>query len=203
MVPVVESVGVQLLQKMGWRPGRGIGFTTAKSAAAAAACTTNAAAAVAENARKTKKWGTVGGISLDNTPIYVLEPKQDVHGLGFDPFEGADEFREQKLQRKGQQQQQQQAQAGGRGAEKKRSRGVAFAAGALDAGDNDTYGYMDDYVQEDMPRDKQLLAFSFEEVSDEEADDDRCVCSLCVQLTDNSAMRHACHAVKSPVSADL
>jgi hypothetical protein len=44
---------------MGWRPGRGIA--------------TAAAAATAASGRR--KWGTVAGVSLDNTPLYVLEPK--------------------------------------------------------------------------------------------------------------------------------
>ncbi|KAL7603850.1 G patch domain-containing protein TGH isoform X1 [Lactuca sativa] len=31
-----------------------------------------------------------------STPVYVLNPKQDMHGLGYDPFKGAPEFRENK-----------------------------------------------------------------------------------------------------------
>ena len=62
---------------MGWRPGRGIGTATATKGCEAAG----------------SKWGTVSGVSLDNTPLYVLLPKvwndvhplceqKNVHGLG-------------------------------------------------------------------------------------------------------------------------
>jgi hypothetical protein len=50
---------MRLLQLMGWRPGRGIGTATDASKAA----------------EKGSKWGTVSGVSLDNTPLYVLLPK--------------------------------------------------------------------------------------------------------------------------------
>ncbi|KAK3040886.1 hypothetical protein RJ639_027881 [Escallonia herrerae] len=35
----------------------------------------------------------------ESTPVYVLNPKQDLHGLGFDPFRNAPEFREKKSSR--------------------------------------------------------------------------------------------------------
>ncbi|KAL6319242.1 hypothetical protein AAG906_013916 [Vitis piasezkii] len=34
--------------------------------------------------------------SSESTPVYVLNPKQDLHGLGYDPFKHAPEFREKK-----------------------------------------------------------------------------------------------------------
>ncbi|XP_059453445.1 G patch domain-containing protein TGH isoform X2 [Corylus avellana] len=37
--------------------------------------------------------------SYQNTPVYVLNPKQDLHGLGFDPYKHAPEFREKKRSR--------------------------------------------------------------------------------------------------------
>ncbi|KAJ7538730.1 hypothetical protein O6H91_11G061500 [Diphasiastrum complanatum] len=36
-----------------------------------------------------------------STPIFVLHPKNDLHGLGFDPFKNAPEFREKKRARLG------------------------------------------------------------------------------------------------------
>eukprot|EP00775_Hariotina_reticulata_P010080 gene10080-10235_t len=87
--PVSSSIGMQLLQKMGWRPGKGIGTTLAAAGTAAAAC----------GSSSSSKWGTIGGISIENTPLYVLDPKEDLHGLGFDPFEGAEEFRSRKRQK--------------------------------------------------------------------------------------------------------
>jgi G patch domain-containing protein 1 len=66
----------------------------------------------------------------------------------FDPFVGAEEFRAAKAGR-----QQQQGQGQGRGggaaaaAAKKRARGVAFGTGVLE--ESDTFGYMEDYVDEE------------------------------------------------------
>lgn len=205
--PVSSSVGVQLLQKMGWRQGRGIGSTksapTTGTAAGAASRrrpkqaktvaedlpgfgdlaamagfrAPSAAAAAAGGGSDSEgedggdqaggsKWGTVAGVSIENTPLYVLEPKQDTHGLGFDPFEGAEEFRARKRQKQEasraavgglgsgssrQQQGQGQGAAGGFGpggrGDGSRGRGVAFGTGALE--DTDVLGYVEDYVDAD------------------------------------------------------
>ena len=64
-------VGVRLLQRMGWRQGKGIG--TADPSAS-------------EGASKGSRWGRVAGVGVDNTPLYALKPKETLHGLGFDPF---------------------------------------------------------------------------------------------------------------------
>lgn len=56
---------------MGWRQGKGIGPAPAKADAAA---------------KKGRRWGPEAGVGPDNTPIYALAPKEDTHGLGFDPF---------------------------------------------------------------------------------------------------------------------
>jgi G patch domain-containing protein 1 len=228
--PVSSSIGVQLLQKMGWRQGRGIGSSrpTAgggqqqqqqqQSGSAAkrprpqaealpgfddiaelagfrgpAASTAAAAGGGSEDDEGgggcgDGKWGSVAGVSIENTPLYVLEPKQDMHGLGFDPFEGAEEFRSRKRQK----QEASRAAAGGLGAaggsggqqrggsgsssfggglgvSGSRPRGAAFGTGALEEGD--TLGYLDDYVDADA----ELLAshkgqrkevFAYEEGSD-------------------------------------
>lgn len=34
----------------------------------------------------TSRWGQHAAVGLDSTPLYLLEPKHDVHGLGYDPF---------------------------------------------------------------------------------------------------------------------
>jgi G patch domain-containing protein 1 len=168
--PVSSSIGVQLLQKMGWRQGRGIGGPAAAAAAAA-----NEASG---SGSSSSKWGTIAGVSIENTPMYVLDPKQDLHGLGFDPFEGAEEFRTRKRQKLeagrvqaqadissglgfgGQQRQQQQQQ--------QRQREVAFGTGALE--ETDTMGYMEDYVDHSadvMARKGQRQEiFAYEEASE-------------------------------------
>ncbi len=49
-----------MLQKMGWRPGKGVGHASSKQLPTSASGS---------------KWGTVSGVSLENTPLYVLVPK--------------------------------------------------------------------------------------------------------------------------------
>ena len=63
--------GMQLLQKMGWRQGRGVAHDPASQ--------------LLEGAQGSK-WGAVAGVGPDNTPLYLLHPKKDLHGLGYDPF---------------------------------------------------------------------------------------------------------------------
>ena len=65
------SAGVRLLQKMGWRQGRGIGTADASTTSSGA---------------KGSRWGQVAGVGVENAPLYTLEPKQNLQGLGFDPF---------------------------------------------------------------------------------------------------------------------
>jgi G patch domain-containing protein 1 len=159
--PVSSSIGVQLLQKMGWRQGRGIG---------------GPAAAAAGDAAGSSKWGTIAGVSIENTPMYVLDPKQDLHGLGFDPFEGAEEFRSRKRQKV--EAGRVQAQAGGSGLgfggrqqrqqQQQRQRGVAFGTGALE--ETDTIGYMEDYVDHSAElmakKGQRQEIFAYEEASE-------------------------------------
>lgn len=207
--PVSSSIGVQLLQKMGWRQGKGIGRKGASTAAAARKTRQKAShpglddalfgglaelagfrgpsAAGAgsdsdgddqlQQAAGSSKWGTVAGVSIENTPLYVLEPKQDLHGLGFDPFEGAEEFRSRKRQKLDAAQtatggMSQPGEAGfagsgrGRGPGAGKARGIAFGTGALE--ESDTMGYMEDYVDADViaNKGKRNEMFAFEEATD-------------------------------------
>lgn len=111
VVPTTTSIGVKLLMKMGWRQGRSIRDAHAES--------------LYESRRAARKaFLALSGISNDedqdqiashksgmdenvagsfeeihasgNTPVYVLHPKQDLHGLGFDPFKHAPEFKDRK-----------------------------------------------------------------------------------------------------------
>ncbi|KAF0931643.1 hypothetical protein E2562_005601 [Oryza meyeriana var. granulata] len=111
VVPATTSIGVKLLMKMGWRQGRSIRDAHADS--------------LYESRRKARKaFLALSGINTDgeklqidshksgkdesvtesfeelhasgNTPVYVLHPKQDLHGLGFDPFKHAPEFKDRK-----------------------------------------------------------------------------------------------------------
>ena len=58
---------------MGWRQGRGLGTRGEDDSAV--------------GAKGSKRgWGKVAGVGVENTPIHQLPPKNDAHGLGFDPF---------------------------------------------------------------------------------------------------------------------
>jgi G patch domain-containing protein 1 len=128
VAPVAAGVGVRLLRAMGWRHGRGVGAAASAPAAFPG-----------------------GELKVSPPP----PPKADRHGLGHDPFAGAEEFRAAKAARAGA--------AAGRGPGAKargaaaaggapseptggapRRRGVAFGAGALDV--DDSYGELEDYV---------------------------------------------------------
>ncbi|CAM0912116.1 unnamed protein product [Alopecurus aequalis] len=115
VVPATTSIGVKLLMKMGWRQGRTIKDAHADS--------------LYESRREARKaFLALSGISNNeeqdqissqksrvdeniaesvddmrasgNTPVYVLHPKEDLHGLGFDPFKHAPEFKDRKRSRK-------------------------------------------------------------------------------------------------------
>lgn len=114
VVPATTSVGVKLLMKMGWRQGRTIKDAHADS--------------LYESRREARKaFLALSGISNEeqdqvssqksrvdenvaesfdelrasgNTPVYVLHPKEDLHGLGFDPFKHAPEFKDRKRSQK-------------------------------------------------------------------------------------------------------
>lgn len=54
---------------MGWRQGRGIGKPNPH-----------------QKVQQDSKWGPMANVSVENVQIYRLDPKDDVHGLGYDPF---------------------------------------------------------------------------------------------------------------------
>ena len=64
---LVTNAGVKLLQKMGWRQGKGIG---------------GADAAASGQGSKGSRWGRVAGVGVENTPLHLLAAKENQHGLG-------------------------------------------------------------------------------------------------------------------------
>ncbi|KAJ0989095.1 hypothetical protein J5N97_007451 [Dioscorea zingiberensis] len=111
VLPAADSIGMKLLQKMGWRRGHSIRETQADSLydarrearKALIAFSSNInepdiaqiESSVSERDELTER-SNDGIYSSGSTPVYVLNPKQDLHGLGFDPFKHAPEFRDRK-----------------------------------------------------------------------------------------------------------
>ena len=84
---------MRLLQRMGWRYGKGVGGGVPGSSDAGAADPALAATG------RPSRWGRVATAGVANTAVFELAAKRDVHGLGFDAFRGAEEFRMAKRAR--------------------------------------------------------------------------------------------------------
>ncbi|KAG9450029.1 hypothetical protein H6P81_009994 [Aristolochia fimbriata] len=112
ITPAPNSIGVKLLLKMGWRHGHAIKDSQCNQLYDARREARKAF--LAFSSEKAKPDDDVDAITSDyestieefisdeksffsrSTPVFVLNPKQDLHGLGFDPFRHAPEFRERK-----------------------------------------------------------------------------------------------------------
>lgn len=114
VAPTTNSIGVTLLLKMGWRQGRSIRDSHADSLYESRRNARKAFLALSGSKNDEDQDQSSGKPSLDqavvgsteemrvsgNTPVYVLHPKQDLHGLGYDPFKHAPEFRDRKTLQK-------------------------------------------------------------------------------------------------------
>ncbi|XP_006656099.1 G patch domain-containing protein TGH homolog [Oryza brachyantha] len=111
VVPATTSIGVKLLMKMGWRQGRSIRDAHTDSLYESRREARKAFLALSgintdgeklqidshKSDKDEKATESLEGLhSTGNTPVYVLHPKQDLHGLGFDPFKHAPEFKDRK-----------------------------------------------------------------------------------------------------------
>ncbi|KAK6122575.1 hypothetical protein DH2020_043684 [Rehmannia glutinosa] len=166
IVPATESIGVKLLLKMGWRQGRSIKDSNRNSLSDARRQARKAFLALSDNVGRDiahskldeEDTGNVPDLPADDDnqlsksmPAYVIKPKQDLYGLGYDPFKQAPEFRERKrLKMSGKREME-----GCSSLSIKGKIGPGFGIGALedlDAEDEDVYdsGYdfQDTYVQE-------------------------------------------------------
>ncbi|XP_045832491.1 G patch domain-containing protein TGH isoform X1 [Trifolium pratense] len=115
VIPATESVGVKLLLKMGWSRGRSIKdshtdalYDARRQARRAfiAFSTDDTKVKVTESERTKDDIQNFPEQSVNDdaqsskiTPVYVLNSKQDLYGLGFDPYKHAPEFREMKRSR--------------------------------------------------------------------------------------------------------
>ncbi|KAL6784160.1 hypothetical protein ACKKBG_A05050 [Auxenochlorella protothecoides x Auxenochlorella symbiontica] len=127
IAPVADSVGIQLLRRMGWRQGRGLGGRPDAAGSRGAA----GSEVISGTARET-------GAALAS--LLPPAPKTDLHGIGYDPFRGAREFEAAKRARL----EAGRRQSGAAGPVPRRHPGVAFGTGVLE--EDDAEGIMDDYV---------------------------------------------------------
>lgn len=165
IIPATESIGVKLLLRMGWRHGRSIKNSSQSSQSDARREARKAFLAFSSKNEGLKLAGqlneddsgsapdmpVVKDDQFSSTPAYVINPKQDLYGLGYDPFKQAPEFREKKrLRNSGKFEIDQQ-----RPLSMNRKAAPGFGIGALedlDAEDEDiydtVYDFEDTYVQE-------------------------------------------------------
>ena len=98
VVPTSDPVGARLLRLMGWRRGKGIGRGGAqrqrqRQRRRRRRRRDGEGDVNDENGGGRSRWGKSATALVDDTPRYVLHPKTNLHGVGYDPFEGAEEFR--------------------------------------------------------------------------------------------------------------
>ncbi|KAH7441522.1 hypothetical protein KP509_03G041500 [Ceratopteris richardii] len=104
IVPVSRSIGFELLRKMGWRHGRSIGpkhivassdvQKEGRKAMMALASSEQDELVIEENVSDVLHPVNDAEFISRSTPVYVISPKKDRHGFGFDPYRNAPEFRE-------------------------------------------------------------------------------------------------------------
>ena len=126
MTPVSEGIGVKLLLRMGWRQGKGLDYKDLGE--------------IQRLIGHAKSLNDIDhvirkGLRASNTLVEQVEPKFNMFGLGYDPFEGAEEFRH--VDKRGKQ-----------GKQISMRGGVAFGTGALE--DADDIGMIEDYVSHDQ-----------------------------------------------------
>ena len=123
-----------------------------------------AAAAADRMCRRRRRWGALAGALADDADVEFPAAKQDTHGLGYDPFSGAEEFRAIKRRRQDETGQQQQGGRGGGRPAALRERGTAFGVGVFEAMDDDIYG-------DGEPQGRRML-MSLPTVADEDGSDE-------------------------------
>ncbi|XP_059643892.1 G patch domain-containing protein TGH [Cornus florida] len=115
VLPATDSIGVKLLLKMGWRHGHSIRDSHPNSLYDARREARKAFLAFSsDDTTNQLTHPEVAKVDLENvmelptdgvnqvsqsTPVYVINPKQDMYGLGYDPYKHAPEFREKKRSR--------------------------------------------------------------------------------------------------------
>jgi G patch domain-containing protein 1 len=134
LTPVSEGMGVKLLLRMGWRQGRSITQSAQEmKQLVQGVMRLEDLEKVFESKFNSKKKSLSVSSSFRLQALKRnIEPKLDTFGLGYDPFEGAEEFRKPSKTKSGQ---------------APKGRGIAFGTGVLMDGDD--AGILDDYVTHD------------------------------------------------------
>ena len=123
-----------------------------------------AAAAADRMRRRRRRWGALAGALADDADVEFPVAKLDTHGLGYDPFSGAEEFRAIKRRRQDEAGRQQQGGRGGGRPVALRERGTAFGVGVFETMDDDIYG-------DGEPQGRHML-MSLPTVADEDGSDE-------------------------------
>ncbi|KAJ3692470.1 hypothetical protein LUZ60_012820 [Juncus effusus] len=170
VLPASSSIGMKLLMKMGWRQGRSIKDSNADSLSEKRREARKALMAFSSTGEKTgedqmemnETGDEIPDLSMDdlrnsgNTPVFVLNPKQDLHGLGFDPYKHAPEFRDSKRLRESKSREKDKSKVHARGNFLSSSSGKyapGFGIGALeehDLEDEDIYASGFDYERTEV-----------------------------------------------------
>uniref|UniRef100_A0A1I7SVN0 G-patch domain-containing protein n=1 Tax=Bursaphelenchus xylophilus TaxID=6326 RepID=A0A1I7SVN0_BURXY len=136
---VNDSIGVKILKKMGWRPGKGIGprmkrrqlerqkVNDARQLGRSAAFNSDEVEAMEELAPEAE-------YAPDDIPRLFLQPNQGEHGLGYRPLEKSNVLEEDFLMK---------VDAYKEKAKSKGIRGQAFGVGAFEEDDDDVYANED------------------------------------------------------------
>lgn len=182
IVPVNESTGVKLLRLMGWRGGRQIGPKHIAAASGAKREARKAMMSLAQNESSSKILpGTEESLAVGEdgqladeedfdievptaTPNFVMNPKKDLYGLGFDPFKDAPEFRERKRARE----EDRSGHGGWRGHALALKRPSLFRPNAGKMGAGFGIGALEDLGDEDEDVYDQGMEFEVQELEDDD-----------------------------------
>ena len=156
VVAVADPAAQRLLRLMGWRPGKGIGRRRDEH-------TDGLFDRSRESVPDDDRLFETEQISLRPAPPV---PKLDRHGFGYDPFEGAEEFRvlaASRLKRRN-------AHPRGLGAGNAPTRGEAFGVGVFEDPDEDAAAFFENDARDDVGHFYEIPASASESGSDSDAD---------------------------------
>jgi G patch domain-containing protein 1 len=100
LVPVADSIGIRLLKHMGWRQGKRLQRVRQEHAVRALQQAAECLGRAADSAPGAPpSFSSRAALLGEDLPVVLPRAKSDTFGLGFDPYAGAEEFRELKRRR--------------------------------------------------------------------------------------------------------